>query len=125
MKRGDIWTVAGGSDYAGKPRPAVVVQDDAFAESDSVTICSFTTRRTETDFFRPVVLPTMENGLQQPCRLMVDKLTTVPKTKLGKKIGDLDDDSVVRLNKAVVLFLGLAAASRSADGGLSPTDTDS
>ena len=43
MRRGDIWTVAGGKDYAGKPRPAVIVQDDSFDATDSITVCAFTT----------------------------------------------------------------------------------
>jgi mRNA interferase MazF len=47
MKRGDIWTVAGGKDYAGKPRPVVIVQEDSFDATDSITICAFTTDETD------------------------------------------------------------------------------
>ena len=47
MKRGDIHTVAGGKDYAGKPRPVVIVQDDRFDATNSITICAFTTDATE------------------------------------------------------------------------------
>ena len=77
MKRGEIWTVAGGKDYAGKPRPAVIVQDDRFDATASVTICVFTTDTTEAPLFRLAVQPTPENGLRAECRLMVDKITTV------------------------------------------------
>ena len=46
MRRGDIVTVSGGV-YARKPRPALVVQDDRFHATESVTICPFTS--TEVD----------------------------------------------------------------------------
>ena len=109
MKRGEIWTVAGGKDYAGKPRPAVVLQDDRFDKTDSVTICAFTTDPTDAPLFRLLVEPTESNGLRAPCRLMVDKITTVPKTRLGARVGRLTDEDMVRLNRAVLVFLGIAA----------------
>ena len=84
MRRGDIWTVAGGKDYAGKPRPVVIVQDDSFDATDSITICAFTTDETDAPLFRLPVAPNERNGLRAPCRLMVDKLTTVPKSKVRR-----------------------------------------
>jgi mRNA interferase MazF len=109
MKRGEIWTVAGGKDYAGKPRPAVVLQDDRFDKTDSVTICAFTTDPTDAPLFRLLVVPTASNGLRAPCRLMVDKITTVPKARAGTQVGRLADEDMVRLNRAVLVFLGIAA----------------
>ncbi len=111
MKRGDVWTVAGGPDYAGKPRPVVIVQDDRFEATASVTICAFTTDPTEAPLFRIAVQPSAKNGLKSQSRLMVDKLTTVPKAKLGAQIGRLDDEDLIRLNRALVVFLGLAGAA--------------
>ena len=111
MRRGDIWTVAGGKDYAGKPRPVVIVQDDTFDATDSITICAFTTDQTEAPLFRLPVAPNERNGLRTTCRLMVDKITTVPKSKVGMRVGRLDDEDVLRLNRAIVVFLGLAASS--------------
>lgn len=111
MRRGDIWTVAGGKDYAGKPRPVVIVQDDSFDATDSITICAFTTDETEAPLFRLPVEPNERNGLRTTCRLMVDKITTVPKSKVGTRVGRLDDEDVLRLNRAIVVFLGLAASS--------------
>jgi mRNA interferase MazF len=108
MKRGEIWTLAGGKDYAGKPRPVVIVHDDRFDATDSVTICAFTTDPTEAPLFRLAVLPNDTNGLRAPCRLMADKITTVRKTKLGRRIGRLADEDIVRLNRAVLVFFGLA-----------------
>ena len=112
MKRGEIWTVAGGGDYAGKPRPAVIVQDDAFDATASITICALTTDPVNAPLFRLSVEPNGLNGLREPCRLMVDKLTTVPKSRLGRRIGRLDDEDVVRLNRAALVFLGLATTRR-------------
>jgi mRNA interferase MazF len=113
MRRGEIWTVAGGSHYAGKPRPVVIMQDDSFDGTDSLTVCAFTTDETEAPLFRLAVMPNDRNGLRATCRLMVDKITTVPKTKLGKRVGRLDDEDMVRLNRAAIVFLGLAASPRS------------
>jgi mRNA interferase MazF len=113
MKRGDIWTVAGGKDCAGKPRPVVIVQDDSFDATDSITICAFTTDETEAPLFRLPVEPNERNGLRAACRLMVDKITIVPKTKVGARVGRLDDEDILRLNQAVLVFLGLAVSPKT------------
>ena len=110
MKRGEIWTVAGGKDYVGKPRPAVILQDDRFDATDSITICVFTTDPTEAPIFRLPVEPSPKNGLKSSCNLMADKITTVPKTKIGSRVGRLNDEDIVRLNRAVLVFFGLAGA---------------
>jgi mRNA interferase MazF len=91
MKRREIWTVAGGKDYAGKPRPNVVVQDDSFDATDSITVCAFTTDPTDAPLFRLLVEPNERNGLRSSSPLMVDKITTVPKSKVGDRVGRLDD----------------------------------
>lgn len=107
MRRGEVWTVSGGG-YAGKPRPAVIIQDDRFDATASVTVCVFTTDATEAPLFRLPVAPNEHNGLRSKSHLMVDKLTTVRKDRLGERIGRLDDENVVRLNRAMLVFLGLA-----------------
>lgn len=114
MKRGDVWTVAGGGDYAGKPRPVVIVQDDSFDATDSITICAFTTDETEAPLFRLPIEPDERNGLRSPCRLMVDKITTVPKSRVGYHVGRLKDKDILRLNRALFVFLGLAVSPRRA-----------
>src|SRR5258708_6448452 len=113
MKRGEIWTVAGGKDYAGKPRPVVILQDDRFDATNSVTVCAFTTDLTEAPLFRLPVRPNATNGLRIPCRLMVDKITTVQKAKVGMRIGRLGDEDIVRLNRAALVFLGMAGSAAS------------
>ena len=112
MKRGEIWTVAGGKDYAGKPRPAVILQDDRFDRTESITICVFTTDSTDAPLFRLAVEPSTSNGLRAVCHLMVDKISTVPKSRIGSRAGRLSDEDMVRLNRAIVVFLGLAAPGR-------------
>ena len=108
MKRGEIWTVSGGSDYAGKPRPAVIVQDDRFDATGSITICAFTSDPTDAPLIRLPIEPNEHNPLKTSSRLMVDKITTVPKAKLGRRVGYLGDQDMFRLNRAMLIFLGLA-----------------
>jgi mRNA interferase MazF len=110
MKRGEFWTAAGGPDYAGKPRPVVILQDDRFDATGSVTVCALTTDPTEAPLFRLPLDPSERNGLREPCRLMVDKITTISKPKLGRRIGELDPEDLVWLNRAVLVFLGLASS---------------
>ena len=108
MKRGDVWTVSGGASYAGKLRPAVIVQEDRFEATNSVTLCAFTTDPADAPLLRMLIEPSDRNGLKMASRLMIDKITTVPKARLGNRIGKLNDEDVVRLNRALMVFLGLA-----------------
>lgn len=107
MKRGEVWTVSGAG-YAGKPRPAVIVQHDRFDATASITICVFTTDETEAPLFRLTIAPNNQNGLHSDSRLMVDKLTTISRERLGEKIGRLDDEDMTMLNRAMMVFLGMA-----------------
>ena len=113
MKWGEIWTVAGGKDCAGKPRLVVILQDDRFDMTDSITECAFTTDPTDAPLFRLLIKSSEINGLRADCRLMVDKVTTVPKTKIGAYVGRLADEDMVRLNRALLVFLGIAAPTGS------------
>jgi mRNA interferase MazF len=108
--RGEIRTAAAGNDYVGKPRPVVILQDDRFVATLSVTVCAFTTDPTEAPLFRLLVQPDQVNGLHQASSLMVDKITTVRRSKLGERIGRLGDDDMVRLGRAIMVFLGLAGS---------------
>jgi mRNA interferase MazF len=112
VRRGEVWTVAGGKDYAGKPRPVVIIQDSGFEDIQSVTLCGLTTEPTQAELFRVPIEPNTDNGLRLPSWLMVDKITTVPKTKLGRRIGNLHPEDMLRLNRAIFVFLGLAASTR-------------
>ena len=110
MKRGELWTVSGGPDYFGKPRPAVILQDDRFEATSSVMVCAFTSDPTDAPLLRVLIEPSSVNGLQVASRLMVDKITTVSRARVGAQIGQLADEDLVRLNRALLVFLGLAGS---------------
>ena len=100
--------MAGGPGYASKPRPAVIIQEDGFTETLSIAVCPLTSQPIEAPMLRIQVAPSPENGLRAASRLMVDKVTTVPKSRLGQRIGRLADDDLLRLNRSLLVFLGLA-----------------
>ena len=108
MKRGEIWTVATGQGYVGKPRPVLILQDDRFDLMESITVCPFTTNPTPSPRFRLPVEPSESNGLRVPSRLMVDKIVTVPRAKMGSRVGRLSQEDIARVYRSVLLFLGLA-----------------
>ena len=107
MKRGEIWTVSGAG-HAGKPRPAFIVQDGRFDATASVTICVFTSNETDAPLLRLPVAASESNGLRTVSRMMVDKITTVSRARLGERIGRLDEPEMVRLERALLVFFGLA-----------------
>jgi mRNA interferase MazF len=112
VKRGEIWTAAGGGEYGGKPRPVVIVGDDLFADLPSVTVCGFTTHASDAPLIRLLVAPTAANGLRQNCWIMVDKIITVPRSRLGARLGQLDAAGKVALGRALAVYLGLAGSDR-------------
>ena len=113
MRRGEIWTLSGGGDYSGKPRPAVIVQEDSFDATSSVTVCAFTSDPTAAPLFRVLIEPSEANGLREASSMMVDKVTTVRRDRLGYAMGRLDVEDIVRLNRALMGFLGLAISPRA------------
>jgi len=106
--RGQIWTVAGGPGYIGKPRPAIILQDDAFDATASITVCPFTTHSIDAPLIRLPIAPSVRNGLRATSHVMVDKITTVAREWLDDKVGRLSDEDMLRVNRAVAVFLGLA-----------------
>jgi mRNA interferase MazF len=108
VNRGEIWTASAGSGYVGKPRPVVIVQDDRFDATASVTVCAFTTDPTDAPLIRLLIEADELSGIRESSRLMVDKITTISRSKLGERIGQLSDDDMIRLSRALVVFLGLA-----------------
>jgi mRNA interferase MazF len=112
VTRGEIYTAAARGAYSGKPRPVLIVQDDRFDATASVTVCPFTTSPVEAPLIRILVEPSDTNGLDRPSSLMVDKITTTPRSGLGERLGRLRDDELVQLNRSLMVFLGLASATR-------------
>lgn len=108
MRRGELWTAAGGRRYAGKPRPVLIVQADWFDATASITACPLTTDPTDIPLLRVALDPTEANGLAEPSRIMLDKLTTMPRAKLGERIGSVTDTDMATFSRSLVVFLGLA-----------------
>lgn len=108
MRRGDLVTVAAAGDY-GKPRPAVIVQTDAFPERHaSVVVCQLTSELADASDFRVTVDPSPENGLRVTSQVMADKPVTVRRERIGPRIGRLGDRDMARLGAALAFVLGLA-----------------
>ena len=108
MKRGDVVIVAATGDY-GKPRPAVIVQTDAFPETHaSVVICQMTSEIVDAPDFRVTIDPSEENGLRVRSQVMANKPVTVRRARIRQLIDRLDDRDIGRLNIAVAFVMGLA-----------------
>ena len=110
MRRGELWTVAGGGDYTRKPRPALILQSDRFDATDSITICTLTSEVTAIELFRVRVEPTAVNGLDATSQVMADKVSTVQRSRIGVRIGRLEEREMAAVNVAAMLFLGLSPA---------------
>lgn len=107
MRRGELWTVAGGI-YASTPRPALVVQDDLFARTASLTVAPLTTMLVDAPLLRVRVAADDLTGLQHESQIMIDKLTTVRRDNVGSRVGRLAPESIVEVERALMAFLGLA-----------------
>lgn len=106
MNRGELWTVSGGT-YAQKPRPALIIQDDLFAESESVTLLPLTSHLTDAPLLRLTVEPGELTGLERESQIMVDKLTTVRRTNLGQRVGQVDAKTMTAVEQSLAVFLGM------------------
>ncbi len=107
MRRGEVWTATGGV-YATKPRPVVIVQDDRFDATDSVTVMPMTTTLVEAPLIRILVEPSAANGLEQASHIMIDKITTTRRMKVQAQLGALSREDMVRIERSLLVFLGLA-----------------
>jgi mRNA interferase MazF len=108
VRRGELWTAAGGKHYAGKPRPVLLIQDDRFDATASITVCPLTSDPTEIPLLRIPLSPSESNGLLEPSSIMLDKVTTMSRSKLAQRIGRVSDTDLLALSRGLVVFLGLA-----------------
>ncbi len=107
MKRGDVVIVSIQGDY-GKPRPAVIVQSDLFNDShSSIILCPLTSDIQEAPLFRITIEPNKDNGLTKQSQIMIDKVTALKRERIVQHIGHIDDDSMIKLNRSLALFLGI------------------
>ena len=110
MRRGDVLIIATDAGFGGKPRPALVVQDDVLGSGlSTVVVALFTTSLDEVPVIRPRFAPTEANGLREISDLMVDVLVTGRRGDVGKIIGHLSDEEMARADRALLVFLGFAA----------------
>ena len=119
LKRGDV-VVAVFPGELGKPRPAIVIQADAFFDTYSTVLCCpFTTHLIEAPFLRPTIDPGIQNGLQSRSQVMVEKITPVRKEVIAQQIGSLADEDLSRIEMALIQITGLghsiAPFSKTAD----------
>jgi mRNA interferase MazF len=108
VKRGELWTVSGGT-HAQKPRPALIIQDDLFAASESIILLPLTSQLTDAPLLRLTVEPGQLTGLESVSQIMVDKLTTVRRANLGRRVGRVDAKTMVAVEQSLAIFLGLAS----------------
>lgn len=109
MKRVDLVIVSAPGDY-GKPRPAVIVQSDVFNETHaSIVVCLITSERQHAPLFRIDVQPSETTGLTVTSQIMVDKIVALRRERIAQQIGHLNDETMVRLNRSLALFIGLAS----------------
>lgn len=106
MKRGDLVTVVSSGDY-GKPRPALIVQADAYAGHPSLTVLPLTSELHDMPTLRVTVEPGESTGLRRRSQVMVDKATTIPRAKAGSRIGRLDEATLASVGRALAMFLGI------------------
>lgn len=107
MKRGELWTVAGGV-YATKPRPALIIQDDRYDSTASITVLPLTTTPVDAPLLRLLVQPSATTGVRETSYVMIDKLTTVRRSNIQGRIGRLPAAQLLEVERALLPLLGLA-----------------
>jgi mRNA interferase MazF len=107
MKRGDLVTVAISGDF-GKPRPALIIQSDQFADTGTITVLLISGTIVDAPLVRLTVAPTPSNGLRAPSQIMVDKAMSVKRERVGEPFGRIEDATMIAVNRSLALFLGFA-----------------
>ena len=108
MRRGDIVSVATGSGFGGKPRPALILQTDAHADLDTVIVALITSELEDAPISRPLVQPDAHNKLHLPSHVMIDIVVTAHRDKIGYVIGRLSAPDMAQVQQALLVILGLA-----------------
>lgn len=107
MIRGDFLTIAMQGDF-GKPRPALVIQSDQFNEHATVTVLLVSGTLVHAPLLRVTVQSSEANGLQKPSQVMIDKVMTVKRDKLGPVFGSASDEAMLEIGRCLAVFLGIA-----------------
>lgn len=107
MNRGDIVIVAIQGDY-GKPRPGLIIQSDLFLETASVVIMPITSTRVDAPLLRIEIPATAETGLRVPSDVMLDKVLTVRRDRIGQIIGTAPEEIIQSASRNLAVLLGIA-----------------
>ena len=107
MRRGEPWTASAGRGYAGKPRPVLIIQDDRFDATDAITFCPLTTTVSDIPPLRIPLQPNKANGLTGPSSIVIDKITTVHRSKLGQRVGKVSTTEMLQLERGLLVYLGM------------------
>ncbi|HUO21551.1 MAG TPA: type II toxin-antitoxin system PemK/MazF family toxin [Caulobacteraceae bacterium] len=107
MKRGDVVALAPPGEF-GKPRPGLIIQADQFAETETVTVLLISGTLVEAPLLRIMVDPDDKNGLRKPSQIMVDKVMTVRRDKIGAQVGQVDAETLLAIDRGLAVFLGIA-----------------
>ena len=107
MERAELWLAAGGGDYLNKPRPVLILQADRFSATESITVCLLTSSVGLSAAFRIVIDANESNGLETQSAVMADKIVTVKRLRLSKRIGRLHSSDMARVEAGIARFLGL------------------
>lgn len=99
-------TVSVSGDY-GKPRPALVIQSDQYDQTDSVTVLLVTSTLHDAPLIRHTIEPSVRNGLRLRSQVQIDKVISMPRSKVGPTIGRLDDEAMIAVSRNLAVFLGL------------------
>lgn len=126
MRRGELWTAAGAG-YLAKPRPVLIIQDDHFAQTESVTVCPLTSQDADADWWRVEVEASGATGLAAASFVQIDKITTTRRVNLARRIGRVSARQLSDVTARLAAFLGMASAApvqqdEGVDGGASGAD---
>ena len=108
MRRGELW-VASGPGYLTKPRPVLVLQDDRYDQTESVTVVPLTSVRIDAPLWRVEIPASPSAGLDAPSFVQIDKVTTTRRTHLAQRIGAITTPQMREVERLLMAFLGLAA----------------
>ena len=107
MKRGELW-VAAGAGYLSKPRPVLIVQDDRYSQTESVTVCLLTSLPVEADLWRVEIEASGATGLDVTSFVQIDKVTSTRRRNLARRIGVISSAQMRAVERRLAAFLGLA-----------------
>jgi mRNA interferase MazF len=107
LNRGELWTVSGGADSTGKPRPSLIVRDERYGSEEVVTVCPLTSQFVDAPFLRLIVEPTADNGLRQRSAVQINRVSTVRIAKLGRRLGRLEPEAMRDVSTMLAAYLGL------------------